>query len=362
MGRIRWRGSPVVLARMKTTTDRMASATSDWSSRARTKRTTGATYLGGGLRPPSEPPPKDSLRRRSRRSERNKLGGGLRPPSEPPPKDSLRRRSRRSERNKLGGGLRPPSEPPPKDSLRRRSRRSKRNKLGGGLRPPSEPPPKDSLRRRSRRSERNKLGGGLRPPSEPPPKDSLRRRSRRSERNKLGGGLRPPSEPPPKDSLRRRSRRSERNVHRSRYFLRPCGVYSDRLLAHIILRGQSGWSISGKMSVGVVTTQLECALLARGQLVEEQVVHDRARVPLAELLGGRVGRVEVDDRHAVVLAPEPREDVAHQGVDLLLVGLPHHLGDHAIDLGVVHGVIGLRGLVRQLLEQRVGADPVAVGA
>ena len=40
MGRIRCRGSPVALARMKTTTERMARATSDWRTRDRTKRIT----------------------------------------------------------------------------------------------------------------------------------------------------------------------------------------------------------------------------------------------------------------------------------------------------------------------------------
>ena len=84
-------------------------------------------------------------------------------------------------------------------------------------------------------------------------------------------------------------------------------------------------------------------------------------IPLAERLGRRVGRVQVDDRHAVVLAAQPREDVAHERVDLLPVGLAHDLRDHAVDLGVVDGVVGLGRRVGLLLEQRVGADPVAVG-
>src|SRR2546422_9117407 len=80
-------------------------------------------------------------------------------------------------------------------------------------------------------------------------------------------------------------------------------------------RATSDWSSRARTKR---TTGARNLLFRRGQLVEEEVVHDRARVPLAELPGGRVGRVEVDDRHAVVLTPEPREDVAHQGVDLLL--------------------------------------------
>jgi hypothetical protein len=39
---MRCSGSPVARARMKTTTDKIARATSDWKSRARTKRITGA--------------------------------------------------------------------------------------------------------------------------------------------------------------------------------------------------------------------------------------------------------------------------------------------------------------------------------
>src|SRR6266508_3210229 len=94
--------------------------------------------LGGGLRPPSEPPPRTGLGRQSRRSNSVHhiprgllLGGGLRPPSEPPPRTDLRRQSRRSNSVHhiprgllLGGGLRPPSEPPPRTGLRRQSRRS----------------------------------------------------------------------------------------------------------------------------------------------------------------------------------------------------------------------------------------------
>src|SRR5207249_8502336 len=67
------------------------------------------------------------------------------------------------------------------------------------------------------------------------------------------------------------------------------------------------------------------------ELVDEQVVHHGARVVLAERLGGRVRRVHVDDRHAVVLAAHPRVDVAHERVDLLPVGLAHDLRDHAVD-------------------------------
>src|SRR5215467_9951695 len=80
-------------------------------------------------------------------------------------------------------------------------------------------------------------------------------------------------------------------------------------------------------------------LLARGQLVEEQVVHHRARIPLAELLARGVCGVQVDERHPRMLAPDPCVDVAHQGVDLLLVRLAHDLGDHAVYLGVVHSVV-----------------------
>src|SRR5213594_2739705 len=65
------------------------------------------------------------------------------------------------------------------------------------------------------------------------------------------------------------------------------------------------------------------ALLARGQLVEEQVVHDRSRVPLAELLPGGIRGMQIHDGHARVLAPDPRVDVPHQGIDLLLVRLAH---------------------------------------
>src|SRR5438270_10649833 len=43
------------------------------------------------------------------------------------------------------------------------------------------------------------------------------------------------------------------------------------------------------------------------ELVEEQVVHHAARVVLTERLAGRIRRVHVDHRHAVVLAPQPRE-------------------------------------------------------
>src|SRR5262245_21684422 len=103
------------------------------------------------------------------------------------------------------------------------------------------------------------------------------------------------------------------------------------------------------------------ALLARLQLVQVEVVHDRARVPLAELLAGRVGGMQVDERHARVLAPDPRVDVPHQRADLLLVRLAHDLGDHAVDFGIVHRVVGLGRRVRLLLEERVRADPVAVG-
>ena len=71
--------------------------------------------------------------------------------------------------------------------------------------------------------------------------------------------------------------------------------------------------------------------------------------------------MKVDHRHPVVLAAQARVDVPHQGGDLLLVGLPHDLLDHAVDLRVVHGVARLRLGVRLLLEERVGADPVAVG-
>src|SRR5207249_6829126 len=81
-------------------------------------------------------------------------------------------------------------------------------------------------------------------------------------------------------------------------------------------------------------------LLARGELVEEQVVHDRARAPLAELLSGGVRGMQVDDRHPEVLASHSRVDVPHQGVDLVPVGLADDLGDHAVHLGVVHGAIG----------------------
>src|SRR5437773_4656546 len=78
--------------------------------------------------------------------------------------------------------------------------------------------------------------------------------------------------------------------------------------------------------------------LSAGQLVQEQVVHHGARVPLAERLGGRVRRVHVHDGQAVVLAAQPRVDVAHERVDLLPVGLAHDLGDHAVDLRVIDGV------------------------
>src|SRR5262245_44198107 len=53
-------------------------------------------------------------------------------------------------------------------------------------------------------------------------------------------------------------------------------------------------------------------LLARRQVVQEEVVHHRPGVPLAERLGGRVRRVEIDHRDPVVLAAQPREDVAHE--------------------------------------------------
>src|SRR5512134_580779 len=55
---------------------------------------------------------------------------------------------------------------------------------------------------------------------------------------------------------------------------------------------------------------LRLPLLARGQLVEEEVVHHRPRVPLAEGLRRRVGRVHVDEGHSEVLAAQPGEDVA----------------------------------------------------
>src|SRR5919106_4146418 len=58
-------------------------------------------------------------------------------------------------------------------------------------------------------------------------------------------------------------------------------------------------------------------LLAGRQLVDEQIVHHGAGGPLAERLGRRVRRVNVDHRHAVVLAAEAREDVAHERVDLV---------------------------------------------
>src|SRR5882724_3125329 len=57
-------------------------------------------------------------------------------------------------------------------------------------------------------------------------------------------------------------------------------------------------------------------LLPRGELVEEEIVHDGPRIPLPELLGRRVGRVQVDDGHAEMLAADPRVDAPHQGIDL----------------------------------------------
>src|SRR5207253_2877678 len=43
--------------------------------------------------------------------------------------------------------------------------------------------------------------------------------------------------------------------------------------------------------------------LSAGQLVEEQVVHHGARVPLAERLGGRVRRVHVHDGQSLLCVP-----------------------------------------------------------
>src|SRR5690242_4011763 len=71
-------------------------------------------------------------------------------------------------------------------------------------------------------------------------------------------------------------------------------------------------------------------LLPGRELIEEEVVHHAAHVPLAEALGGRVGGVQVHERHPRVLVAQPGEDVPHQRVDLLLVGLAHDLRDHAV--------------------------------
>src|SRR5262245_47535076 len=73
-------------------------------------------------------------------------------------------------------------------------------------------------------------------------------------------------------------------------------------------------------------------LLGRGELVEEEVVHHRPDVPLAERLRRGVRRVQVHDGDAVVLGADPRVDVPHERVDLLAVGLAHDLRDHAVDL------------------------------
>src|SRR6266545_3051170 len=54
----------------------------------------------------------------------------------------------------------------------------------------------------------------------------------------------------------------------------------------------------------------ERASLGRDQVVQVEVVHDRARVPARDLLRGCVRRVEGDERDAQALGPEPREDVA----------------------------------------------------
>src|SRR5439155_26814412 len=67
------------------------------------------------------------------------------------------------------------------------------------------------------------------------------------------------------------------------------------------------------------------------QLVDVQVVHDRARIPPGDLLRRRVGAVQVDERNAEMLAAQALEDRAHQAVDLLAVGLAedgaHELGE-----------------------------------
>src|SRR3989442_11844777 len=67
--------------------------------------------------------------------------------------------------------------------------------------------------------------------------------------------------------------------------------------------------------------------LSAGQLVEEQVVHHGARVPLAQRLGGRVPRGPVHDGQALVLPAAPPIDVSPEGGDLLPVGLAHQLSD-----------------------------------
>src|SRR6266542_4400636 len=82
------------------------------------------SILGGGLRPPSEASPRESLRRQSRRSNsvHHVPRGSLLLVSVP----GLLGHERRfpTVRPYSEGGLRPPSEASPRESLRRQSRRS----------------------------------------------------------------------------------------------------------------------------------------------------------------------------------------------------------------------------------------------
>src|SRR5436853_6540240 len=63
------------------------------------------------------------------------------------------------------------------------------------------------------------------------------------------------------------------------------------------------------------------ALLARDDLVEVELVHHGAGIPPGDAPGRDVGRVEIDEGHAEVLAAQPQEDLAHEPAHLLDVRL-----------------------------------------
>src|SRR5438093_694418 len=169
-----------------------------------------------------------------------KLGGGLRPPSEPPPRNRLRRRSRRSKRNahRVRYFSWPCGVYSPRAARHGNMEKSTAFSSEGGFAPlPNLPPPAPGAPAApARRGTPPPLPSA---PPEPvaPAKPALEAErppgavflvamwlllsTRRASREhgvvpctSLLRSLRPPSEPPPRNRLRRRSRRSKRNAHR----------------------------------------------------------------------------------------------------------------------------------------------------
>src|SRR5678816_4415654 len=97
----------------------------------------------------------------------------------------------------------------------------------------------------------------------------------------------------------------------------------------------SDWATRVTMKRVMSPATASWALLPRDHLVEVELVHDAAGIPLGDALGRHVRRVEVHEWHAEVLAAQAHEDLAHERPDLFLVGLAHDLGHHPIQLGVV---------------------------